>query len=189
MYRVGRLAMVCVLLAILLLTGPAGVAQAGQAAQDAQAASVRVRIGVTADGIVRLAPSDLATAGVDPATVDPRTFALSSMDQPVAIRVTGEVDGRFDGADLLTFFGQKFRGTEFQEKYTDERVYWLDIGGTAGLRIADVDATHAGISRRRRTRQPQCMRNLTPLTTGFLPRRLSMSPRIPGFGWTPAYAA
>ena len=123
---------------------PAGLAQAGQAAQDAQAASVRVRIGVTADGIVQLAPSDLATAGVDPATVDPRTFALSSMDQPVAIRVTGEVDGRFDGADLLTFFGQKFRGTEFQEKYTDERVYWLDIGGTAGLRIADVDATPRG---------------------------------------------
>ena len=50
----------------------------------------------------------------------------------------------FDGADLLTFFGQKFRGTEFQEKYTDERVYWLDIGGTAGPRIADVDATPQG---------------------------------------------
>ena len=33
MYRVGRLAMVCVLLATLLLTGPAGVAQAGQAPQ------------------------------------------------------------------------------------------------------------------------------------------------------------
>ena len=66
------------------------------------------------------------------------------MGQPVAIRVTGEADGRFDGADLLTFFGQKFRGTEFQEKYTDERVYWLDIGGTAGPRIADVDATPHG---------------------------------------------
>ena len=144
MYRVSRSVTNSVLLAALIFTWLAGPAPAALAAQDAQAASVRLRIGVTADGIVRLAPSDLATAGVDPATVDPRTFALSSMDQPVAIRVTGEVDGRFDGADLLTFFGQKFRGTEFQEKYTDERVYWLDIGGTAGLRIADVDATPHG---------------------------------------------
>ena len=46
--------------------------------------------------------------------------------------------------DQVLFFGQKFRGTEFQEKYTDERVYWLDIGGTAGPRIAAVDATPQG---------------------------------------------
>ena len=141
MYRVGRLAMVCVLLATLLLTGPAGVAQAGQAPQ---AGAVRLRIGVTVDGIVRLTPSDLATAGVDPASVDPRTFAMSSMGQPVAIKITGEADGRFDGADVITFFGQKFRGTQFQEKYTDERVYWLEAGGTAGPRIASIDATPQG---------------------------------------------
>ena len=141
MYRVGRLAMISVLLATLLLTGPAGVAQAGQAPQ---AGAVRLRIGVTVDGIVQLMPSDLATAGVDPASVDPRTFAMSSMGQPVAIRVTGEADGRFDPEDRVLFFGQKFRGTEFQEKYTDERVYWLDIGGTAGTRIADADATPLG---------------------------------------------
>ena len=30
------------------------------------------------------------------------------------------------------------------QKYTDERVYWLDIGGTAGPRISDVDATPQG---------------------------------------------
>ena len=83
-----------------------------------------------------MAPSDLVAAGVDPAAVDPRTFALSSLGQPVAIAVTGDTDGRFDDADRIVFFGQKFRGTEFQEKYTDERVYWLDIGGAAGPRIA-----------------------------------------------------
>ena len=38
---------------------------------------VRVRIGVTVDGIVRVTPSDLAAAGVETATIDPRTFALS----------------------------------------------------------------------------------------------------------------
>ena len=114
-----------VLLAALILTWPAGAAPAALAAPEVQAAPIRVRIGVTVDGIVQLTPSDLAAAGVDPASVDPRTFAMSSLGQPVAITVTGDADGRFDGADTVTFFGQKFRGTEFQEKYTDERVYWL----------------------------------------------------------------
>ena len=91
-----------------------------------------------------MAPSDLSAAGVDPATLDPHTFAMSSMGQPVAIKITGEADGRFDGADAITFFGQKFRGTEFQEKYTDERVYWLEVGGTAGPRIESIDATPQG---------------------------------------------
>ena len=133
-----------VLLAALIFTWPAGAVPAALASQEIQAASIRVRIGVTVDGIVRVTPSELATAGVDLAMVDPRTFALSSLGQPVAIQVTGDTDGHFDGADLLTFFGQKFRGTEFQEKYTDERVYWLDIGGTAGPRIVDVDAAPQG---------------------------------------------
>ena len=141
MYRAGRLVMICILLATLFLTGPAGMAPRVAAAP---AAPVRLRIGVTIDGIVQLTPSDLATAGVDLASVDPRTFAMSSMGQPVAIQVTGEADGKFDPEDRVLFFGQKFRGTQFEEKYTDERVYWLDIGGAAGPRIADVDATPQG---------------------------------------------
>ena len=142
--RVSRAVMNGVLLAALIFIWPAGAAPAALAAQDAGAAPIRLRIGVTVDGIVQVTPSDLAAAGVDPATVDPRTFAMSSMGQPVAIRVTGETDGQFNATDRVLFFGQKYRGTEFQEKYTDERVYWLDIGGTAGPRIVDVDATPQG---------------------------------------------
>jgi hypothetical protein len=59
----------------------------------------------------------------------------------VAIYVTGEDDGQFDGADRLYFFGEKFRGPEMDQKYTDERAYWLDIGGAAGPRITSQDAT------------------------------------------------
>ena len=51
---------------------------------------VRVRIGVTVDGIVRVTPTNLTAAGIDVATIDPRTFALSSLAQSVAIRVSGE---------------------------------------------------------------------------------------------------
>ena len=141
MYRFTRWVMVFIVLAAVFFTGPAGTAPRVVAAP---AANVRLRIGVTADGIVQLTPSDLAGAGVNPASVDPRTFAMSSMGQPVAIQVTGESDGRFDPVDRVLFFGEKFRGTQFQEKYTDERVYWLNIGGPAGPRIAEVDATPHG---------------------------------------------
>jgi hypothetical protein len=114
-------------------------------------APTRLRIGVTTDGMVRITPSELATAlsgsGVDPAAVDPRTFALSSLGQPVAIRVTGESDGYFDSTDRIEFFGQKFRSSlaneldrQMEEKYTDERVYWLEFGGIPGPRVEDVAA-------------------------------------------------
>ena len=107
-------------------------------------APIRLRIGVTTDGIVRVTPSDLTAAGVDSAALDPRTFALSSLGQEVAIRVTGEADGNFDAGDCIEFFGQRFRGPEMDQKYTAERVYWLDIGGTPGPRIPNVDATPQG---------------------------------------------
>ena len=115
-------------------------------AQPGRAASLptRVRIGVTTDGIVRVTPTNLTAAGIDVVTIDPSTFALSSLGQPVAIRVSGENDGHFDPGDEILFFGQRFRGPEMDQKYTDERVYWLDIGGTAGPRIQDIDATPQG---------------------------------------------
>ena len=59
-------------------------------------------------------------------------------------RFRREADGRFDPGDEILFFGQRFRGPEMDQKYTDERVYWLDIGGTAGPRIQDIDATPQG---------------------------------------------
>ncbi len=103
-------------------------------------ATARLRIGVTSDGLVVITPQDLVAAGLDPASVNPQTFAMSSQGRSVAVRVTGEQDGHFDPGDRLTFFGQRFRGPEMQQKYTDERVYWLDIGGAAGPRVADVPA-------------------------------------------------
>ncbi len=106
----------------------------------AENAALRLRIGVTHDGVTRITPTDLQNAGVDVSTIDPRTFALSSQGQPVAIRVAGEADGSFDAGDSIEFFGQKFHGSLQDEKYTDENVYWLNIGGQPGPRINDINA-------------------------------------------------
>ncbi len=58
--------------------------------------------------------------------------------------MVGEADGRFDPGDFIEFFGQRFRGPEMEQKYTDERVYWLDMGDAAGPRILDTAATPQG---------------------------------------------
>lgn len=110
----------------------------------AATAPVRLRIGVTTDGIVQVTGADLAAAGVDLAQVDPGTFSMTSLGAPVAISVTGGAGGVFRPDDRILFFGQRFRGTQMEEKYTDERVYWLEIGGAPGPRIAALDAAPAG---------------------------------------------
>lgn len=92
------------------------------------ATPIRLRIGVTHDGVTRITSDDLQAAGVDITAIDPRTFAMSSRGQPVAIRVAGEEDGSFDEGDFILFFGQKFHGSLQEEKYTDENVCWLETG-------------------------------------------------------------
>ncbi len=105
------------------------------------AAIVRVRIGVVKDGITVIAPGDLASAGLNPAAMDPRTFAMTSLGKSVAIYVDNQDPaGTFEGNDRLYFFGEKFRGPEMDQKYTDERVYWLESGGTPGPRIETAGA-------------------------------------------------
>jgi hypothetical protein len=115
--------------------------QPGQAAEGIVA---RVRIGVTKDGIYRITPSDLSDAGIEVAEIDPGTFAMTSQGEDIAIRVVGEADGRFQGNDYIEFFGEKYRSNEQDEKYTDENVYWLDMGTEPGPRILDVDGAPQG---------------------------------------------
>ena len=106
----------------------------------AQDSSQRLRIGVRQDGIIRITPNDLKSAGVTPESIDPRSFALSSQGKAIAIFVAGEDDGEFDDGDYIEFFGQKYHSTIQDEKYTDENVYWLTIGAAPGPRMKEVNA-------------------------------------------------
>lgn len=127
-----------------------------------QSTAPRYKIVVDHDGIYRLSHTDLQAAGLDLASVDPRSFRLSSQGRDVAIQVIGEADGRFDPGDALLFYGRKFNASVVSDtvvldgsvvttdtimsesyalagSYTDDNVYWLDTGGTPGPRIASVD--------------------------------------------------
>ena len=139
---------------------------------------VWLKIGVTQSGVFRLSQAQLAQQNPAFATADPRNLRLygnggAALPQPNAaprpadltenaMQVTGEADGRFDAGDALLFFGQSphiirydsvaRRFTHQINPYTDTTFYFLTIGSTPGLRIAD---------------RPAGSLQVTPTTTTF----------------------
>lgn len=122
-----------------------------------------VKIGVTQLGVYRLNQSQLAQLNPTFATADPRRLRLygnggamlpqaNASPRPTdltenAIQVQGEADGRFDATDALLFFGQSPHAIRYDSTtrrfihqlnaYSDTTFYFLTIGDTPGLRMAE----------------------------------------------------
>ncbi|HPS42057.1 MAG TPA: C25 family cysteine peptidase, partial [Anaerolineaceae bacterium] len=94
------------------------------------------KIKVGSDGIYKVTYAELSTAGLPVDSLDPQTFQLFYLGNEVAIRVSGEQDGKFDPADAIFFYGQAV-----SSKYTKMNVYWLTYGKTTGLRMSTRDVT------------------------------------------------
>ncbi len=94
---------------------------------DVQVSGPRYKIVVDRDGLYRLDYDDLKMAGVPVGAggIDPHSFHLTSQGQDVAILVAGEEDYQFNPGDTLTFYGQKFRGSRFAQRYQGENRHWL----------------------------------------------------------------
>jgi hypothetical protein len=108
------------------------------------------RIGILSDGLYRLTYESLAAAGVPVATTLSSALHLLWRGQEVALQEValqkvGTADGTFDPSDALLFYGQKFRGSVQDEKYTAENVYWLVLDeSTIGRRMASRAVTPGG---------------------------------------------
>ncbi len=122
------------------------------------------------DGLYRLTYAALQAAGMPVASIDPRTFRLTSQGDEVAIEVAGESDGHFDPGDYVIFYGQKFYGNrlaaryavessswltfsngwhpqytaKWAERYTENNVYWLTVGDVPGLRVGTISGQPGG---------------------------------------------
>jgi hypothetical protein len=103
------------------------------------AAPGQLRIYTSGRGMVRLTYDDLQTAQVPVDTVDPATFAMSNLGQPIAIRVTGAQDNSFDPGDLVVFYAVPYEG-----RYEKENLYWFSYGGSPGLRMDSRTASYSG---------------------------------------------
>ncbi|HUM36439.1 MAG TPA: C25 family cysteine peptidase [Anaerolineae bacterium] len=95
------------------------------------------RIGVTRDGLYRLAYDTLEMAGVPVSGTATSALRLWHRGLEVAIEVNDvNGNGLFEPQDGLSFYGEKFHGSPQDEKYTDENVYWLSVeAGAAGKRM------------------------------------------------------
>lgn len=101
---------------------------------DATRNTPALKITIAADGVYQLTRADLLAAGWDPAGQDPRHFQITHCDQPVPILVSGEADGDLGDGDTILFYGQAMTGA-----FTTRNVYWLSVGDSPGLRMAERD--------------------------------------------------
>ncbi len=111
-----------------------------------------LKLFINSDGIYRLNTTDFSNAGINPATIDPRTVKVLYKGNQIPIFFHGEDDGSFDPADFFDFYGVRNHGgttlhrdafsnsvayttNEYYNLYSDTNVYWIDWGGSNGLRM------------------------------------------------------
>ncbi|MCI0329391.1 MAG: type IX secretion system sortase PorU [candidate division Zixibacteria bacterium] len=118
-----------------------------------------VKVTFTDNGIYKIDRAMLSAAGVPVSTIDPRSIrmfcqggralpAFNNVPRPawreLALEVTGEQDGIFDGGDEIHFYGWGVEGWDYdalggnfsfaKNNYTTTQVFWLNWGDTLGLR-------------------------------------------------------
>ncbi|WP_317171839.1 type IX secretion system sortase PorU [Spirosoma validum] len=135
-------------------------------AQSILKSGVWLKIGVTESGVYRLDQAQLARMNPAFATADPRKLRLygnggrilpqsNAIARPTdltenAIQVLGEADGKFDAGDAILFFGQSPHAVRYDSTarrfshqinfYSDTTFYFLTIGTSPGLRLAERSA-------------------------------------------------
>ena len=111
---------------------------------------------VVEDGIYRINKTDFLNSGINPNVIDPRTVKVMYKGVQVPIYFYGEEDGIFNDSDYFDFYGQRNYGgitntyyessgvlkvgyvtDEYFNLYSDTNVYWVNWGGTYGLRYSN----------------------------------------------------
>lgn len=112
------------------------------------------------DGVYRINKADFTNAGISTTTIDPRTVKVLYKGEQVPIYFEGESDGTFNDNDFFDFYGVRNYGGntnyldgysnnlsytkyEYNNYYSDTSVYWVDWGGTNGLRMTDVSSSNS----------------------------------------------
>ncbi|MEO8665006.1 MAG: C25 family cysteine peptidase [Ignavibacteria bacterium] len=112
-----------------------------------------LKLYVNENGIYRLNSTDFSNAGINPGTIDPRTVKVLYKGNQLPIFFQGEDDGTFDNNDFFDFYGERNYGgvtnylngfddsfaysvDDYYNLYSDTSVYWIDWGGSNGLRMS-----------------------------------------------------
>ena len=115
-----------------------------------------LKLFVNTDGIQRINKSDFTNAGINTTNIDPRTVKVLYKGSQIPIYFQGEENGIFDDNDFIDFYGKRNAGgltpyldantnstvytkDEYYNLYSDTSVYWVDWGGSNGLRMQRSD--------------------------------------------------
>ncbi len=110
---------------------------------------------VVDDGIYRINKIDFINGGINPNQIDPRTVKVYNKGNQIPIYFYGEQDGVFNDSDYFDFSGSRNYGgltityqelnsntvpayttNEYYDQYSDTNVYWVNWGGSFGLRYS-----------------------------------------------------
>ena len=111
---------------------------------------------VADDGMYRINKSDFTNAGINTASIDPRTVKVYHKGSQIPIYFFGEQNGVFDDNDYFDFYGQRNYGgittaykesggtnvpdyttNEYYNLYSDTSIYWVGWDGANGLRYTE----------------------------------------------------
>nr|MBA3533495.1 hypothetical protein [Ardenticatenales bacterium] len=112
---------------------------AGGTAAFAGSVEGALRIYTGERGIYRLSYGELQAAGVAVGTLDPATFAVSYLGQPVDIQRIGDGDSTFESGEAVLFYAEPYEG-----RYLTRNVYWFTYGGTPSALIRARSAPRQG---------------------------------------------
>ncbi len=110
-----------------------GLNTSGGGGIGAASGSQKVKIGVTANGIYKITPTNLSGAGFGVAGVDADTVKVKNKGAEIPIFMHDDGDGFFDdAADYLLFYG-----AAITDIYTTKNIYWLEASAGSGQRMAE----------------------------------------------------
>ncbi len=112
-----------------------------------------LKLYISDDGLYRINKIDFTNAGVNTGNIDPRTVKVFYKGSQIPIYFLGEEDGIFNDSDYFDFYSLRNYGgltntykesggstildyttNEYFNLYSDTSIYWIDWGGTFGLR-------------------------------------------------------
>jgi hypothetical protein len=110
-----------------------------------------LKMSLADDGIYRISSTDFTSAGINTSGIDPRTVKVLNKGVQIPIYFEGENDGVFNPADYFDFYGTRnyggltktynenndlvYTSNEYYNFYSDTNSYWIEWGGSNGLRM------------------------------------------------------
>ena len=119
-----------------------------------------VKLQIPDDGIYRVDYDQVVEFGINPASINPKSFKIFSKGNEIPIYVFGESDLSFDQGDYIEFWSEKNYGSpdyreivslgedylNYFDRYSDTSIVWLSWDGNDGKRITIQNTSTSGLT-------------------------------------------